>query len=233
MENKTLCQIEHHATLYALFSKYIFEAYGEDGAEVAQQLAALYGKERGARMAKTALANGDDLSIINNQAYGEWKPNYPGQMTFGITQGEPSLQTYISKCAWCEAWRKHDLLDYGKHYCEVVDNAVFQGFNPDYVCTIIGTTMSWGGECCKFDWEANMTTEELEALAAKKQALGSRFMKDFNYHTAHMYYTGCKFLQNYSPSAQTDIIEPVIAEYIQLFGQEYFDVLLPFESEIF
>ena len=73
-----------------------------------------------------ALAHGDELNTMTNQAYGEWKPDYDGQMEFGQLRTEPSLQTYISKCAWCEAWQKHHITEYGKYYCVNVDNAVYQ-----------------------------------------------------------------------------------------------------------
>ena len=62
-------------------------------------------------------AHGDELTTMTNQAYGEWKPDYAGQMDFGTLRTEPTLQTYIAKCAWCEAWKKHNITEYGKYYC--------------------------------------------------------------------------------------------------------------------
>ena len=88
-----------------------------------------YGNERGARMAANALAHGDELNTMTNQAYGEWKPDYEGQMEFGQLRTQPTLQTYVSKCAWCDAWKKHNLTEYGKYYCVNVDNAVYQGLS--------------------------------------------------------------------------------------------------------
>ena len=56
-----------------------------------------YGNERGRRMALNALERGDKLTVLNSQAYGEWKPDFPGQMEFGVTCGMPVLHTYIAK----------------------------------------------------------------------------------------------------------------------------------------
>ena len=184
-----------------------------------------YGKERGARMAQNALDRGDELTTMTNQAYGEWKPDFDGQMDFGRLRTEPTLQTYIAKCAWCDAWRKHDIMEYGKLYCVNVDNAVYQGFRSDFVCTPTSTAMSWGGERCEFDWGHPLSQEETELLAQKKKELGTSCMRDFNFHTAHIKYTISKVLMERLGDEGKKAVELALADYAALFGQEYLDVL--------
>lgn len=226
MENeKIICKIEHHAMLFAFLSKHAIESCGKKGKDAILKGMTLYGNERGARMAANALANGDELNTMTNQAYGEWKPDYAGQMEFGQIRIEPTLQTYIAKCAWCEAWKKHNITEYGKYYCVNVDNAVYQGYRSDFVCTPIATAMSWGGDCCKFDWGYPLTPEENEQLAAKKKELGSSCMKDFNFHTAHLKYTISKVLSEELGSEAEVIIAQALNDYVNTFGQEYLDVL--------
>lgn len=70
---------------------------------------------------------------MTNQAYGEWKPDYAGQMDFETLRTEPTLQTYIAKCAWCEAWKKHNITEYGKYYCVNVDT-----FGQEYLDVLNG-----------------------------------------------------------------------------------------------
>ena len=163
------CKIEHHAILFAYLAKRAIEICGEEGKEAILAGMTTYGNERGQRMAANALAHGDELNTMTNQAYGEWKPDYDGQMEFGQLRTEPTLQTYISKCAWCDAWKKHGLTEFGKLYCVNVDNAVYQGFRSDFVCTPTTTSMSWGGERCEFDWGYPLSPEEVSALAEKKK----------------------------------------------------------------
>lgn len=66
-----------------------------------------YGRERGARMAARAKANGDPIALWTNQAYGEWKPDCEGQMEFGYDETEPTLKSYISHAGF--------RLPYGTH----------------------------------------------------------------------------------------------------------------------
>lgn len=221
----TMCKIEHHATLFALLSKHAITLAGEAGKESILRGMTKYGNERGARMAARALANGDELTTMTNQAYGEWKPDYQGQMDFGTIHTEPTLQTYIAKCAWCDAWKKHDLLDYGKYYCVNVDNAVYQGFRSDFLCTPTTTSLSWGGERCEFDWGHPLTAEEVTMLAEKKKELGTSCMRDFNFHTAHLLYTISNVLKEDLGETGELAVQKGIEEFIEKFGQEYYDVL--------
>ncbi len=221
----TMCKIEHHATFFALLSKHAITLAGEAGKESILRGMTKYGNERGARMAARALANGDELTTMTNQAYGEWKPDYQGQMDFGTIHTEPTLQTYIAKCAWCDAWKKHDLLDYGKYYCVNVDNAVYQGFRSDFLCTPTTTSLSWGGERCEFDWGHPLTAEEVTMLAEKKKELGTSCMRDFNFHTAHLLYTISNVLKEDLGETGELAVQKGIEEFIEKFGQEYYDVL--------
>lgn len=219
------CKIEHHAVLFAYLSKRTIEQFGEEGKAAILEGMTRYGNERGARMAANALANGDELTVMTNQAYGEWQPDYDGQMTFGRLTTEPTLTTYISKCAWCDAWKKHGLMEYGKYYCVNVDNAVYQGFRSDFVCTPITDSMSFGGERCEFDWGQPLSEEDVIRLDQKKKELGTSCMKDFNYHTAHLLHSITDTLTTTLGDQVKPAIDLALKDYTDLFGQEYLDVL--------
>lgn len=229
--NQAICQIEHHAMLFAFLSKHAITLCGEQGKEAILTAMTTYGNERGQRMALNAKKHGDPLTTMTNQAYGEWKPDYPGQMEFGQTCTEPTLQTYISKCAWCEAWEKHNITEFGKYYCVNVDNAVYQGFRSDFVCTPLNASMSWGGDCCRFDWGHPLSAEEKEALAEKKKALGTSCMKDFNFHTAHLLRTLTRVLTEKLGADGEKAVTLATAEFADTFGQEYVDVLATISDE--
>ena len=234
MENKSVtCKIEHHAMLFAFLAKHAIELCGERGKEAILSGMTAYGRERGARMAANALARGDELTTMTNQAYGEWKPDYDGQMDFGQLRTEPTLRTYISKCAWCDAWKKHNITEYGKYYCVNIDNAVYQGFRPDFVCTPISTSLSWGGERCEFDWGHPLSPNDAADSEKKKKELGASCMKDFNFHTAHLKHTLCKTLTDTLGENGKKAVTEALKEYADTFGREYLEVLDTVDSSEF
>lgn len=228
-----MLRIENQAMMFALLSKYAIEAKGEEGRAAIQEGMKRYGRERGMRMAARAVANGDPVALWTDQAYGEWKPDYPGQMEFGTVHTEPTLVTYISKCAWCEAWKKYDILEYGREYCVNVDAAVYEGFGCGAVCTPVTTAMSWGGDVCQFDWGLPLTEEDQKKMTEKKAELGTGAMRDFAYHTAHIYCSVADELCKAFPGESTEMIDKAVKDYIELFGQEEYDVLLDFSPEDF
>ena len=224
-QEKVCCRIEHQAMIFAFIAKHAIEECGSEAEAVIQEGMIRYGEERGARMAKNAAAHGDEPNVVTNQAYGEWVTDYPGQMEFGWLRTEPTLRTYISKCAWCEAWKKYDILEYGRLYCVNVDAAVYRGFRKDLVCTPITTSMSFGGDQCEFDWQYPISEDEVKALKEKKAELGASCVRDFNFHTAHMLHTVGGTVKERLGEAGEQAVAHAIRDYIDLFGQEYYDVL--------
>ena len=226
-------KIENQAMMFAFLSRAAIEAKGEEGRAAIQAGMIRYGRERGARMAERARKADDPVDLWTNQAYGEWKPDYAGQMEFGMLRSEPTYQTYIAKCAWCEVWKKNDILEYGREYCVNVDAAVYEGFGCGAVCTPISTSMSWGGERCDFDWGKPLSKEEVRMVADKKAELGTSAMRDFNFHTDHMYFSVADELRKHFPEESKEIIEKAVTDYIALFGQEAYDTLLEFSPDEF
>ena len=159
--------------------------------------------------------------LTSVQVYGEWKPDFEGQMEFGVIQNEPSLRTYISKCAWCEAWQKYGLLEYGRLYCINIDNAVYQGFMDGVRCTPVTDTMSFGGKRWEFDWGRPLTDAEMQVLAKKKEEAGDRFVKDFTFHTRHIRETVSRTLISLLGDEGRKAVENAVNEYIEIFGKEF------------
>ncbi len=226
-------KIENQAMMFAFLSRAAIQAKGKEGREAIQNGMIRYGRERGARMAARARANGDPVELWTNQAYGEWRPDFPGQMDFGMIRNEPTYQTYIAKCAWCDAWRKNGILEYGREYCVNVDAAVYEGFGCGAVCTPLTPSMSWGGERCDFDWGKPLSEDELKMVAEKKAELGTSAMRDFDFHTAHIFCTVSDEICKAFPEDAKGIIDRAVADYIELFGQEAYDCLLEFSPDEF
>lgn len=178
--------IEEHATLLALLYRAAVEQYGEEGSAASDEGIKCYGQERGARMAQRALADGRELSMLSYTQYSEWADTR-GESKGEIAAYHPHYTTKTLVCGWCEAWKKHGLLDYGKNYCKYVDHALVKGFNPQN-SLILSKTLADGDDCCHFEWLGVSFADEAEYKETRKlkAELSPRITKDFLYHTAHL-----------------------------------------------
>lgn len=213
------CQIEHHATLFALLAKEAVTRRGEDGQSAVLEGVFRYGQERGRRMAARALQHGDPLTHLSYHAYGEWRPTSE-TVEAGIRAYGANYMTFTKVCPWCAAWEKHNLLEYGKLYCLPIDTAVYAGFHKDFSARVL-SMLSWGGRECLFDWQQPL--EDLSALQQKQQELGDSCIKDFDYHTAHLYNTVSHTLIETLGEDGYAAAKAALETFIELFGQDYAD----------
>ena len=117
------------AQLFASMSKSIIERLGpEEGEELIKQAVEYFGKERGKRIAELVKGQGKPLSFKNWLIYSdiggenfEFKPTIDGS----------DLVVEVGYCSFIAAAEKWDLGEYAELYCNYVDYAILEGYNPD------------------------------------------------------------------------------------------------------
>lgn len=213
------CQIEHHATLYALLVKHAVQECGEEGRAAMREATAVYGLERGSRMRQRALRNGDTPDALSYMAYGEWGAA-PGTMIVNEVEGCEEYKTHVTRCEWCRCWNKHDLMPYGKAYCQNVDVNIAHGFAPEFDLGV-NALMSAGDPYCEFGYGLHMDEEKREKLAEIKERLGSSAQLDFNYHTAHLFAACRRVLIERLGQTGKDIADAALFSFTCYFGNAY------------
>ncbi len=225
--NRDLFDIPHHANLFAVIYKAAVELKGDEGAKAADEGTKLYGRQRGARMAKRVLKDGLPLTMENYLIYGEWADKNRRSKGY-ISARSPVYCLDNTVCGWCEAWKEAGLLEYGKHYCNYVDHNLVKGFNPDLKLDII-QVLSQGGETCAFRWNGfSMPDKAAEkAFADKKSALGDKAQKDFLYHTGHLYSRMKQnFVRIFDINTAQKIMDKSIADFTVMYGKEMAEAVI-------
>lgn len=219
------CTIEHHAVLYALLEKEAIEQYGDAGRRAMTEATAVYGAERGRRMRSHALANGDPANAFTYLAYGEWSPE-PGQMEVVDAPGTATYVTQVKTCEWCRCWRKHGLMDYGKAYCQNVDKCIARGYDPTFDLGV-DSLMSAGDPVCTFDYGFVMTPALRSELASIRERIGTSAQKDFNYHSAHLWFT-CRrvLMEQLGEQAGADVADAALFAFTRRFGSGCTETIL-------
>ena len=58
-------------------------------------------------------------------------------------------------------------------------------------------------------------------------------MRDFSFHTAHIYFSVADEIRAHLPEDAEGIIDRAVSDYIELFGQEAYDCLLEYSPDEF
>ena len=94
----------------------------------------------------------------------------------GTEKGEPVIQDAVR--------------EYGKYFCQEIDEALVHGFNPDLVIRV-NSTRTNGGEVCDFVFrDAGLSFFKFLGLAFKKKVRpGKNAAMPWEYHCGHLYKT--------------------------------------------
>ena len=220
-EKKLDFYIDDHALLYALLNRASDRVKGTEGRSASERGVVLYGRERGARCALRCLADGQELTMKNYMLYGEWVDDR-GWSKSELKSAAPVYHTNTLSCGWCDSWIKHDLLEYGKSYCDWIDVNLIYGFNPALELTI-AQTLSAGDPCCDFRWNS-FALESEEAAAqhrARRAELMPRVVRDFEYHCGHLLSALRRsYFFEFGAAVGKEIVDLALRDYAALFGAE-------------
>lgn len=213
--------IEDHAVLIGTFGRSAASLAGSCGLHALERAIATYGRERGRRAAMRCVADGNPLSSENYIVYGEWD-DPKGLSRTEIVSISPCLRTKVTICAWCETWKRHGLLEYGKIFCSSIDQNLVHGFNPK-LSLEMGKIISWGQDACEFEWSdcSFDSMERAKRMMARKKELAPRVTKDFLYHCGHLLSTFERELHlELGLLDGREIVSRAIRDYAAVFGNE-------------
>ena len=180
---------KEHAVMFALLARNILRVFGEkQGDELLLKAVAKNGMQRGSRMAQRARMYGKPLDMASYQAFGEWR--YSGGFAKEGLFETPYSAYRVLSCPWRIAWEESELAQYAPYYCRVMDQSILQGFSSDLALEMPVYYHPEKSPYCEFHWKDFVPGKEHDA---KKEAIlaeiQDRCVKDFVYHTAHIYAT--------------------------------------------
>lgn len=218
--------IDDHAVLYALLLKNAEEICGKKAEDVSVNATVLYARERGLRMAMRCKADGKPLTPNNYLDYGEWADNRKWS-DFRAESPDKNFTLVAHKCGWNDSWRKHGLEKYGQVYCTWIDRELVRGFNPENALEL-DSTLSQGADLCvlRFMGAAYASQDEMKKSAEFKSSAQARNLKDFLYHTGHVFSAFRRaYLLEFGLEKGTQVLDSALQQYGEIFGKEKTEAL--------
>lgn len=226
----------HHALLFAWISKEVIERIGkEEGERIMRVAARRYGEQRGRRMALRARANRHRPTMANYLAYGEWEPGPDTAKEKQETiEKAPHLKVHVLQCPWHAAWKADDLLQYGRLYCQVIDEALVHGFNPKLILDV-NSTLSNDAPYCEFVFhDANLTLFRSIALVYKQRVRpGNTAVMPWDYHLGHLWATVSGVVIQELGEAGYKAIEAAHATFTNRYGSEAATIVTSYKNTNF
>ena len=215
---------ETHASLFGLMVRNVIKVHSDKGREVCEEGVCLYAKQRGARMSKRALKNGDEPTMLNYMAYGEWKP-VEGTMDIREAAKSPSAITRVYKCPWNVTWQRLGFMEEGQLYCKHIDKNLAIGFSSELNLGINGNQME-GDEYCEFIYNgAELSSENQEKLSRKRSSLGDTCIKDWEYHSMHLFSTIGGIIKEKFEDGE-EIIDSILDDFASIYSGYAKEILI-------
>jgi hypothetical protein len=221
--------------MMAWIARQVFQRVGPvKGETLIRKAIRRYGEERGLRMARRAQADGKELSTVNYLIYGEWS-TAPGEMAQKLEQNNHhNMRMIVERCPWHATWMEHDLLEYGRLYCQEIDLALLRGFNPELHLDILRTQTN-DRQPCDFIFHGSplSLSNSIAMMVGKRVKPGKRVILPWEYHVSHLYKTMNNLLTAEMGTAGHEAAEAALQEFAERFGEKAAETIRSFQQTDF
>jgi hypothetical protein len=212
--------VEHFALMYALIAREAIGKFGAEGEEAVREGVRKYGLAYGRRVADRARADGRPNDFVSYAVYAEFDFSETDSV-MDIEQRSPHTVIVFSKCGWCEAWKRSGMLDMGRIYCEEIDRAILEGFNPGFRFEVDETLTGGAARCRLIYLDGELGDETLLRFLSEKERVGRSAIRPFEGRVIEMHRTMDGILHRRFGKAGHDAMEAALAAFRDRYGAEF------------
>jgi len=117
------------AKLFCTISDEVITRFGEEGKIAIVESVKQFGKRRGKEIAELVIFKGKPLTLKNFMVYSTFDSADTAKYKMNIIDG--NVEVVIRSCIFCEGCEDWGKKEFGKIYCEFIDEAIMEGYNPD------------------------------------------------------------------------------------------------------
>ncbi len=133
------------ARLFCTAAEEVITRFGESGREAIIETVKKFGVRRGQEIAKIVNSLGKELTLKNFLVYSTFDTRQTAKYKINLVDG--NVEVVIRDCVFFNGCKDWDKLEYGKFYCDYVDEAILRGYNPKLKFEI-PSTLTQGNRRC-------------------------------------------------------------------------------------
>ncbi|TET56954.1 MAG: hypothetical protein E3J52_11075 [Promethearchaeota archaeon] len=116
------------ARLFCTLTEEVISQFGEKGKETIINAVEKFGERRGQEIAEIVKSLGKELTLKNYFIFSTFDGDQTTKYKINIVDG--NVELIIRQCVFCDGCKDWDKLEYGKIYCDYIDEAILKGYNP-------------------------------------------------------------------------------------------------------
>ncbi len=219
-----------HVFIIAKYYEHLTRAFGERGREAFIHATKYYARQRGSRMAQRVIRDGEKLDYASFCRYGEWVPSQESieegtACAPEVTSVAPDYEFHVHVCPWQRQFAAMGMQEAGKAYCTYLDEAIMHGYHAEIDFRTIQTQHT--SDYCVFKvMNAGLTPDT-------KVDKVQEYVKGFDYHCAHTYYSFAEMAQAIFGAEGTAAAERVLGEFRETYGETMTEQLTAYQDENF
>lgn len=117
------------ARIFCTLTEELISQFGEKGKETVINAVKKFGERRGREIAEIVKSLGKELTLKNYFIYSTFDGEQTTKYKINLVNG--NVELIIRKCVFCDGCKDWDKLEYGKLYCDYIDEAILKGYNPN------------------------------------------------------------------------------------------------------
>lgn len=217
------------AFLAAKYYEYLKLNYDKVGIMAFDFATKVYANQRGRRMAKRAIRDGEDLTYETYCQYGEWISTDDSidndiANKFEFIEDESDLVMHISHCPWRFQFKSMGAEEAGLMFCKNLDRYLVEGFNSDIDYSVdLDTLQGSSDEYCVHI----VKNYNLDGKNTDKNKNG---LKGFDYHCAHLFWSFRETIIDIYGYEGLKISEKVLDDFNENYGEANTKIILKYRN---
>ena len=140
------------ARLFCTLTEEVISQFREGGKEAIINAVKKFGERRGKEIAEIVKSLGKELTLKNYFVYSTFDAGQTTKYKVNIVDG--NVELIIRECVFCDGCKDWDKLEYGKIYCDYIDEAILKGYNPNLKIEV-SSILTHGDKRCIQKYIAN------------------------------------------------------------------------------
>jgi len=131
--------------MFCTISEEVISRFGESGKDAIINAVNQFGIRRGKEIAELVKSKGKELTLQNFFIYNTFDSQETAKYKINIVDG--NVEVVIRSCIFCDGCKDWNKQEFGNIYCEYIDAAVLEGYNPDIQYELVSSLIHGEKRC--------------------------------------------------------------------------------------